>query len=571
MIEQAHRSVCLYLWVGGEAMGDLPKYDAAGPFGDPDGAREDFKRFVEFEVGKAWGGLAMQKGDLSVRVIVGGKGSGKTIYRRLLEDGAVANPQVYVFRHTMQLPPTQLVQRFSEELDSYAEAQEFTESSSISVVDYSAMFDDNLRTEQWQHLWRRAIFRSLASLFYCTSQTVDELVPKAMGRDEFYRTFGSIVPRKFTTPESIFNQVLDIISRFSKVNRMVEYLSSPLWESLESIILKNLRSNRPVCYFIDTIDEDFRHAPSEWLDCQKGLFYQVMRLLRDPEVYSGLHICICIRDIVYSSIIQSSEHATRYLNISHIRTLEWSRDAATLFLSKKIDLLSSRYLMKDGARTRCEAWLGMADVQNIKRGVNELVADYILRHTRHLPRDIVNMGNALCLKIEEAKAQSRMLSAEEVRSTVSWVAAKIGNEAIRICANHLAVSSLPSFGLKATYARSGGDTVPSDWAADVIERALRELGKDVFSYDALEDVLSKYQSNIDDIAVPTKYKQYRMDTVLWQHGLLGYRETFDGRCQFYSAAREMFFLPVKKHQYVLHPSLIDALGLRSVGKYPVAA
>ncbi len=39
-----------------------------------------------------------------------------------------------------------------------------------------------------------------------------------------------------------------------------------------------------------------------WRRCQKGLFYQTMRLLRDHRLGGRLHLVICIREIVMSSV-----------------------------------------------------------------------------------------------------------------------------------------------------------------------------------------------------------------------------------------------------------------------------
>lgn len=554
-------------------MTDIQRYDLGGPFGDPDGARENFNRFIRFESGRAWGGLATQPGDLTVRVIVGGKGSGKTMYMRLLEDGAIKSDDVYVFKQSNQLPMTTTIERFSnmaEPLSDLAHGRKLANIDAVTeadVAEYSSMYEDNLRTEQWQLLWRRAIFRSLASLFYCSAQAPQELTPDSMKAEEFYKNFGRLVPRAFLTPESISNQISDIVTRYPNARQMNDYLNNALWEAFDRTILRNLRKNRPICYFIDAIDEDFRHAPALWLDCQKGLFYQVMRLLRDDQIDSGLHICICIRDLVYSSVLQSSEHGTRYLHVPHIRTLEWDRNSATVFLNTKIERLPDHYRLVPNHLELVTGWLGRATISNVGRGIEEPVLSYILRHSRYLPRDIINIGNALCSKVEEAKAQDRLLDDEEIRQVVAAVAARIGNEAIRICGNHLAASAFPRFGTK-WLARDRTESVPSDWAVRILEAMLRELKVDEFGYDVLLAAMDKYQADFSKNAENTKYRQHCIDTILWQHGLLGYKQA--GRCIFYSGARD-FLLPPDKSAYVLHSCLIDAIGIKPAGAQPIAA
>jgi hypothetical protein len=62
-----------------------PEVDA-NPFGDPDGARADIQtvmdKFVGFQGQKPWGGIASSPNDRTIRVIVGRKGAGKTVYLR---------------------------------------------------------------------------------------------------------------------------------------------------------------------------------------------------------------------------------------------------------------------------------------------------------------------------------------------------------------------------------------------------------------------------------------------------------------------------------------------------------
>src|ERR1700749_2486760 len=86
-----------------------------------------------------------------------------------------------------------------------------------------------------------------------------------------------------------------------------------------------------------------------WLKCQEGLFYQVMRLLRDHKLGGRLHVVICIRDIVMSSVYRS-EHAPRYYNEPHIRILSWDRGSLLYLLEQKLRRLPPSLLMRRAAR-----------------------------------------------------------------------------------------------------------------------------------------------------------------------------------------------------------------------------
>ena len=73
------------------------------PFGNPDGARADLKEVEESFITYYPYGLNFQKDKsniLNKRVIVGAKGSGKTVYLRkiqsILKERAENNPSIYV-------------------------------------------------------------------------------------------------------------------------------------------------------------------------------------------------------------------------------------------------------------------------------------------------------------------------------------------------------------------------------------------------------------------------------------------------------------------------------------------
>ena len=107
---------------------------------------------------------------------------------------------------------------------------------------------------------------------------------------------------------------------------------------------------KPIYFYLDAVDEEFSHAPMYWLRCQEGLFYQVMRLLRDHRLGGRLHVVVCIRDIVMSSVYRS-EHAPRYYNEPHIRVLTWDRGSLLYLLEHKLQRLPQLLLMRRSANS----------------------------------------------------------------------------------------------------------------------------------------------------------------------------------------------------------------------------
>lgn len=73
------------------------------PFGNPDGSHANLsdllnQDFVHFDQSKYSSGISAESTDLTVRVLVGAKGSGKTAYLRRLHDGISRqeNQSIYV-------------------------------------------------------------------------------------------------------------------------------------------------------------------------------------------------------------------------------------------------------------------------------------------------------------------------------------------------------------------------------------------------------------------------------------------------------------------------------------------
>ena len=130
-------------------------------------------------------------------------------------------------------------------------------------------------------------------------------------------------------------EVRDIINQQQTAHQLSTYLDDPLWDDLEDLLGEVVGRCKPIYFYLDALDEEFSHAPMYWLKCQEGLFYQVMRMLRDHRLGGRLHIVVCIRDIVMSSVYRS-EHAPRYYNEPHIRVLTWDRSSLLYLLQSKL-------------------------------------------------------------------------------------------------------------------------------------------------------------------------------------------------------------------------------------------
>lgn len=516
------------------------------PFGNPDGSRADLEDvlqgFVSFGGRRRWGGLATTANDLSARVIVGRKGSGKTVYLRRLQAYASQEGSVYAEPIQQSLPTTEQIIRFCQ------------------------FFDVDTLTEQWMKLWKAAIFRSVFS-HLLKNPKLQQVMPTNTA-ETIEKDYSHLL-RRSNTPLSVYSQVTEIINHYVTRHQVTAYLDDPKWAELEWFLGETIRQFPPLYFYIDAVDEEFSHAPMYWLQCQKGLFYQVMRLLRDSKLGGRLHIVICVRDVVLSSVYRS-EHQTRYRGESHIRVLSWDREAISYFMDQKIAMLDDQFFIQDPKvnEKTINTFLGLDSIFNERRQITEPIKQYLLRHTRLLPRDIVRLGNLLCE--EMARNNGDLPMADVVRRCVRQAAREFGNEQLVICANELSSSTMPNkagvHGYSDVYTGTykGSQEYMRGLAAE-IRRLLLRIGKDRFSQTEMEAVPD---SDINLLG-------YKDDvySALWRHGLLGYiEESQNGKesVTFFSERTlDDFNLPRDKPCYVLHSCLIDSIGIRSVGKEPV--
>jgi hypothetical protein len=255
---------------------------SVAPFGHPDGAKGDLKavehHFVDFSGTPGSGGLASRADDRTVRVLVGRKGVGKTIYLRRFQASASDEQSVFAAARETNPPATEDVLRVGQE------------------------FHADTVTETWQLIWRRGIQRSVVTRLLCTPvlrDNLDEDVQSHLTSD-----FAEILP-KARTPRPVYAEVADILRSFHTPRRLVHELSDRGWVELEHWLGVALADVAPMYLYIDAVDDHFERAPMYWLKCQKGLFLEVMEMV-DREGWDRLHVVISIRDLVLSSVLRVS-------------------------------------------------------------------------------------------------------------------------------------------------------------------------------------------------------------------------------------------------------------------------
>jgi hypothetical protein len=508
--------------------------DVAGLFGSPDGSRAELDDvlvdFVEFDADPGFGGLATRADDSKVRVIAGKLGAGKTVYMRRLQDHQAHQESVYAHLPEYDPPTTEV------------------------VVTAGQWFTGQVLSEKWAQVWDKAILRALTTHLLLHRELrhhVDE-----EHRDEILRDYGRLLG-EVRRPRDVYSELANIVNEHDTARKLTAYLNDPLWDDLKDLLAEVLGGTKPVYFYLDAVDEEFGHAPMHWLRCQEGLFYQVMRLLRDPRLGGRLHVVVSIRDIVMSAVYRS-EHAPRYLNEPHIRVLGWDADALLHLLRQKLERLPRSALMRQPTHSvSVRDWLGVANVAD-EWGGRERIEDYLLRHTRMIPRDVVSLGNALSVEVlRHRKAGRDRLPELVLKDVVARCAKQFGDSQLAQCANQIAADLMPANAGR--YDFSGAFTGDQAYLTTIVED-MRSFLKLVRS-----DVIPRSDlDSLKEIANPHFESATEISSVLWQNGLLGYLDERGG-ARFYALGDvEEFTLPPEVDNYVVHPVLARSVGLISV-------
>jgi Protein tyrosine and serine/threonine kinase len=519
------------------------RLDPVGPFGNPDGSRADIedliKEFVDFGGDPAYGHLATRANDSMVRVIVGKLGAGKTVYLRRLQDFQSHQDSVYAVAPQQSLPKTEV------------------------VVKACQWFSDSVLVEKWMQIWQCAIMRSLASHLLRRPELRQQLRDEQA--DEIEHSYARLLD-DFRRPRSIYSEVRDIINQRQTAHQLSTYLDDPLWDDLEDLLGEVICRCKPIYFYLDALDEEFSHAPMYWLKCQEGLFYQVMRLLRDHKLGGRLHIVVCIRDIVMSSVYRS-EHAPRYYNEPHIRVLTWERNSLLYLLQQKLRRLPPSLLMRRPAEgpPTIRDWLGVNGPWPGPDG-DETIENYLLNHTRLIPRDIISLGNELNEEVlRQKQAGHDGLPLAALQGVVQRCAKRFGDSQLAQCANQISSDLMPQNAALHNYSELFTSTQAyTSGVQEEVRSFVRMIGVDRFSradLGALQEMAELHFEKTTDLA-----------SVLWQNGLLGYIDEA-GRRRFYSMGDvEEFHFPPEVDTYVLHPCLVATVGgIRHVRPDPAGA
>jgi hypothetical protein len=274
-----------------------------------------------------------------------------------------------------------------------------------------------------------------------------------------------------------------------------------------------------------------------------------------------------------------SEHGTRYIGDNRIQHLEWDSGSVRAFLHKKIQSLPALRAANPYADPVNEPfiyWLGFNSVTNKRRQIVERVSDYIIRHTRMLPRDIVLMGNAICDRMEQRTREGKTINDNPLRQRVADVSKVLAKEAIRLCTTELVMS-----------AEYMSEVILQNWsnngvgknALDVIKNMVSTrvdmffsmIGTEVFTKETMHVALIESGLALESHMTEERIL-FRFDNLLWRHGLLAAYVREGDKLRWKFNWRGMLEAPTIEADvslYGFHSSLIDLYKLTTSHEGPV--
>jgi hypothetical protein len=182
------------------------------------------------------------------------------------------------------------------------------------------------------------------------------------------------------------------------------------------------------------------------------------------------------------------------------------------------------------------------------------IEDYLLSHTRLVPRDIISLGNELHEEgLRQKQAGHESLPPAALQRIVQRCAKRFGDSQLAQCANQISSDLMPQNAALHDYSELFTSTQAYiSGVQEDIGSFVRMIGVDRFpraDIEALREMADLHFENATDLT-----------SVLWQNGLLGYIDE-SGKHRFHSLGDvEQFHFPLEADTYVLHPCLTYAVG-----------
>lgn len=524
--------------------------------GRPDGSTEALKNHLDLGYD-----AKIDFNSLSHRVIVGRKGSGKSLSIRKFFQASQRDNSRFAVEITNKPPNLE------------------------NMVRFSATMQHRVRTNSWQSIWDYAILVSAVTYILYDEDYAKRFSSKQnrMLAETIEFQFGNCL-LGLRTSTQVYEVVNVLVNYFEDYEAFNKFLFSPIVSNFRSTCRTLLKNSAQICIFLDSLDDEMRRAPAVLTDITRALFYTVIKGARDTDSVPNLHVMITMRDVVFSTIM-SSDHADRFLDTSYVLFLFWSPPKSQEFLKEKIQQ-TQRNLHNTNAKWKTGTsdlpkLLGFSTVQNISKDVTEDVTSYFLRHTNFVPRNTVRFGNRIYAEIDK----SGHIEQEKFKKIVSDISREIANTLLTAASAYLVAASYDDdisylieldesfreFLAKGPVSEKmidevieGMHTNLTDGFIKPIKSFINHIGKDVFTKTELSSALAEFtRDNHDYNSMAQNFNLNKLENILWIQGLIGVRSKNGQGDSFYyfSDTNEQTDLPMNSETFVFFPGLNDVCNL----------
>lgn len=516
------------------------------PFGKPDAANKgqvDLSDTVD--VGDLMPSFHLHEDPTAISIVIGRKGTGKTHALKLLEMKTRSRGNWASLRYV--------------NVDIGAHR---------AVLQLASSGPGN-----WERIWRCAVAIAALSRFCCANP--DEGARNALVLAE---TTGEAIKDDWNKYCFDNHQMID---PFAAVQRIVEvcknseavqiYVNDPQLEDLEAFISRIMRNCTPTHFLMDGFDDYEDGNPNIWINIQLGLFWLTRRHETTRKLLRKVFITIAFRDTVLNAA-RRSEHADRFDYGESIMVLSWTKEAAIVFFRSLLWKVRTKSFWKSTKRLlEAEperAWLGRTEVSS-RRGAVEPVIQYIVRHTRCSPRDLISIGNALARGLNEGSEAAREDPATIIRS-VAASAAEVGRLALEAVGRDLLRSGKAPELVELIYNSSLLDEPPQKQLADFFRGALGVVGTEVSTRSRFNEKLG------EAITARGGDCQQEIDAIVsafWSNGVIAMasQRQSDLEWEFVWSDRHQFYkdAPSGNRLIGLHPAFFEVSSIKRSSRGPV--
>lgn len=420
---------------------------------------------------------------------------------------------------------------------------------------------------------RKAI-RENRDVLYSIGDHTDEISAfMAMLREE-YPEIVQLIPRD---PISPVVAMTEIQRRYRNRQSYEAFRSAIRLDQVESDLAKLLHHHGKIWYFIDGVDEFALQDPLGWIDIQRGLYKAAFLSAEVRKNTQYLRLTVAIRAYVYQLAAQDPQNDRAK---SQVLFLNWERGTAEEFMKRRLQAEAGGNFSgseKLDSENPLESWLGFSTVTPDNRSKGESVVQYLLRHTRLSPRNIVMALNHVAKCKNQYERENRLFNESAFKSVVSDVAKEVGDSMLQTASEEItALAPLIASGVKSRMMRRENLI---DYHIAVIGQFIREIvtmvGSEVCDRETFEQAKVLCIMNLFeelDMAAATSLGE-ELEGVLWRSSVIAYGREDDSQHPWQFAWSERQATPIKPRMSAarigFHSSLIDLDLVRSSEDGPV--